>query len=415
MTGDRSLRVLHVIDGLEDGGSQRLLWDLVRRTPAHEACHFVLTVYPPHPGDVYAARLQEAGAYHPAGSAPVRLATRARVWLLARGVPRRVVYVPWLIIGLCALAVRAVGAVRRFRPDAITGHTFVASAAALALGVVFSRPVVLTVPCLFSQMRDAGHGWLRDLYARLHHRVGAFTTGMPAELRAVGVPLDKITVQPPTVDMSLVGCMLTRRDVHRCRIRRDLGIPASAPVVLSVGRLHRSKGHLHGVQTVGRLSETWPDLHWIVLGEGTERPHIEARVRELGIANRVHLLGFVQDPLPYYVAADVFLRTTTFEADNQSSIQAMAAGLPVVGFDTGSGVDLIPEAGHGRRVPSGDTSAMAVEVDGLLRDRDRARRMGARGAAYARDHLDAASSRSAFMAAYRIALRYAGTHAIAPT
>ena len=107
---------------------------------------------------------------------------------------------------------------------------------------------------------------------------------------------------------------------------------------------------------------------------------------ELGVASRIHFQGFVAEPLPWYAAADLYLRTNVVEADNLSSVQAMAAGLPVVGFNTGSEAELVNVAEHGLLATNRDPSALADAIRDLIGTGQRAR-MGEQGAAYARDHL----------------------------
>src|SRR5262249_52453607 len=98
--------------------------------------------------------------------------------------------------------------------------------------------------------------------------------------------------------------------------------------------------------------------------------------------------GFVADPLPYYAAADLYCRSAALEGENLSSYQAMAAGLPVAGFDTGTATELLGKVGHGLLAANRDTGALALAAYQILTLPDRGRLLGARGAAYCREHLD---------------------------
>ena len=114
---------------------------------------------------------------------------------------------------------------------------------------------------------------------------------------------------------------------------------------------------------------------------------LEARTRELGAAAHVHLAGFHANPLPYYAAADIYLRTPIFEADNLSSYQAMALAVPVVGFDTGAETELLRQVGHGIIVPNRDPSALAKAAADILTLPDAGRSLGERGREYCQKHL----------------------------
>ena len=89
-------------------------------------------------------------------------------------------------------------------------------------------------------------------------------------------------------------------------------------------------------------------------------------LQKLDVIGHVHLLGLQRDPLPYYACATVYLRTAIFEGENLSSYQAMAIGLPVVGFDTGCGNELIKKVGYGILVPNRDREALTRAVQKIL-------------------------------------------------
>ena len=157
-------------------------------------------------------------------------------------------------------------------------------------------------------------------------------------------------------------------------------------MALSVGRLTPDKGHIYGIRACESLVAAIPSFHWTILGEGPLRSELEAEADRLNLGSHIHFLGYVADPLPWYVAADLYLRTNVVEGDNLSSFQAMAAGLPVVGFDTGSETDLVPVAGHGVLVANRGALALAEAVRTLL-TQDRGRELGRLGADFARAHL----------------------------
>ncbi len=90
-----------------------------------------------------------------------------------------------------------------------------------------------------------------------------------------------------------------------------------------------------------------------------------------------------------------------FESENLSSYQAMAMGLPVVGFDTGCETELLAKSGHGVLVPTKNSDALAGAVAGILSLPDRGVQIGARGADYCRQHLDIARTISELTDLYR--------------
>ena len=405
------VRVLHVIDGLAGGGSERWVYDIARLSDPTRVRHRVTTVHPDLRRFVYAEKLRRLGAYGgpwrqaettPSGDRVVRRPVR----LSDHGILTRALRLAWH--GGIVFPTGGYRALREwlsFRPDVIHGHTFHGFVLALQLARIARVPLVHTVPCLFAQMEDAGYGWLPRFYRTSHHRVGRFFTAYPDELKSVGVPSSKIEELRGVVDFGGIDTALAGAATDRGRVRSMLGIPADAPVVLSVGRLHHSKGHSHGVDAVALAHERVPDLRWILLGDGPERASLEARVRQRGIADRTHMAGFVSDVLPYYAAADLYLRTNTIEGENQASYQAMAMGLPVAAFDTGANNDLVPIAEHGLLVRTGDASGLADAIVELLSAADQSAGLGRRGQVYARAHLDVDRSIGAFTRTYELLAR----------
>jgi glycosyltransferase involved in cell wall biosynthesis len=426
--------VLHIIDGLGGGGSERHVWEIVRLTDPQQVSHRVVTVFPDDGSFVYAERLRRAGAYlqpsaletegaaNGAGLSTLiksGLSTRLKRPLrplrsAARSVRDYVTSSPLetseeddaatasaeeataqelIMERVYAEAVEALAReYMRFRPDVIHGHTFHGFSLGLSLKLMFHRPMVYYVPALFSQLEDVDMGWLPEQYRSFHQGVDRFFTSYPSELLSIGVPAEKVVRMNVVVDLQEVARVQAERGRHRAEIRRAAGIAEDAPVALSVGRLHPSKGHQYALEALPSLVKRFPDLHWMVIGKETdeERAALERRAMELGVERHMHLMGFAEEPLPFYAASDIYFRTPVFEAENLSSCQAMAMGLPAVGFETGSEaeLELIGKAGHGLLVPPRDSEALAVAAINILSLPDRGRSLGERGADYCRAHLD---------------------------
>jgi glycosyltransferase involved in cell wall biosynthesis len=416
----RPVRVLHVIDGLAGGGAERWVYDIVRLTRPGVVEHRVVPVFPDLGDFVYASRLADLGAYHPRASAGlVTRSLEARVQKLAasqQAILFRRSLAFLLRLARPASAVwRGIGEVIRFRPDVIHGHSFQGLVVALVVSRIYRRPLVHTVPALFDQMRDAGFGWMPRLYA---HSIDCFFCGASlAELEGIGVPRERVVWIEGVVDLELTDRERAQRRRHRGEVCAALAIRSDARLALSVGRLHPSKGHAFALEALPSVLAREPALHWLVVGEGEERVRLARRARELCIESQVHLVGFRPDPLPFYAAADLYLRPHVIEGENLSSFTAMAFGLPVVGFDTGAENERVKTVGHGILAPNRDVAAFGAAVRSLLAERDRAVARGDRGAAYAAQHFDLRAAVETFVGVYRrlAEARFARPHALSPT
>ena len=433
-TKTRPVRVLHIIDTLGGGGSERLVWDIVRLSDPARVQHRVVTIF--REGylatPVYTEPLRELGAYgskarnedfsgHDAPqieqvrkrglSSPFQQRGQATLPDLfisevrpgVKGLPPALknplvrmwnfAFSKWQRIKHGAAHVPSMVTIPseffRFKPDVVHTHGFYGFKYGLLFKTFFRRPTVHIVPALFSQMEAQGTGFLENRYRRFHRHVDCFAldAGYRNELLSIGVPANKLLDIDGTLDLDAIGTVRAERERHRREVRQRLGIPEDSIIALSVGRLDPSKGHSYALEALPSMLKQIPNLHWIVLGEGEQRGELEKRIDELGVVQHAHLIGFDAQPLPYYAAADVYLRTTTMEGENISSRQAIAMGLPVVGFDTYRETDLIAKLGHGKLVPNADAAALAHAVCEILLTPDRGAAMGARGIDYCKAHM----------------------------
>lgn len=195
------------------------------------------------------------------------------------------------------------------------------------------------------------------------------------ELRAMGVPGERIAVVPCGVDLGMFrpdGPVAPRPRGTR------------SPLVLSIGRLVPRKG----VDTVVQALRAVPDAELVVAG-GSPDDDEAVRLRELatgcGVAGRVRIVGSVpRDRVPALMrAADVVVTVPWYEPFGMVPVEAMACGVPVVASAVGGHLDTV--AGCGVLVPPRRPRALARALRGLLDDPARRRELGAAGTRRARE------------------------------
>ena len=190
---------------------------------------------------------------------------------------------------------------------------------------------------------------------------------------ATGISPSKVAVIPNGVNPE------TFHPVDRKVARTQLGLPGNGRIVLSVGRLHQSKGYPILVEAAGRLIRRFPDLHVYIVGspdhEADARPAIQEAAAHHNITHRLHLVG-AQDPVMmkyWYSAADVFCLATSREGSANVLLEAMACGAPCVTTPVGGNPDVINSAEVGiLAAPHVDSMAEALAA-GLSRDWDNLR------------------------------------------
>jgi len=175
----------------------------------------------------------------------------------------------------------------------------------------------------------------------------------------------------------------------RSALRRSLGIPAEARVAMTVGRLSRPKGHRDILAAAARLTGPAADTHFVWVGEGDDRAALRTAAAELGLGDRVHLLGYRRDVAALLHAADLFVFPTHGEGCSRALIEAMAVGLPVVASDASSNPELVTHGRHGLLYPVRDAVRLAKRLQTALDDPAGMRQMAAAARKRARRELTA--------------------------
>lgn len=195
-------------------------------------------------------------------------------------------------------------------------------------------------------------------------------------------PCEKVIVIPNGVDTARF-----RPDGEaRARVRRELAIPDGAPVFGIVAALRPEKDHATFVRAAQRIGRQLPLARFLIVGDGPQRPLVEAEVAAAGLTDNVLLLGARGDIPALLAAMDVFVLTSRMEANPVSILEAMAVGLPVVAPRVGSIPETVCEGQTGFLTEVGDADQVAQCCVELAAQADRAREMGTKARRTVVDH-----------------------------
>ncbi|HEU0015878.1 MAG TPA: glycosyltransferase family 4 protein [Longimicrobium sp.] len=170
-----------------------------------------------------------------------------------------------------------------------------------------------------------------------------------------------------------------RPGIDRDAVRAELGIPADAVVVGTVGRLSPQKAPLDLVNAARRVLDEFPDTRFVLVGDGPLRPDVESRIAELGMAHAFTLTGLRRDVPELMSAFDVFVICSLWEGLPRVLPQAMATGLPIAASAVDGNAEAVVHGQNGLLTPPGDVPALAETLLRLVRDPGLRRTLGDNG------------------------------------
>ncbi|MEX2284970.1 MAG: glycosyltransferase [Gemmatimonadota bacterium] len=318
----RKIRVLHAVQSLNYGGMERLIADLIRLSNRDRF-------------ELHLLALQYLGRFSEGLEriATLHVAPPMDRWSLLR--PTQLTHL-----------------IRQIAPDVVHTHSGVwlkAGRAARLAGV----PLTIHT----EHGRRSPDPWSDRLIdrvaARNSDRVVAVSDLLAFQLISrLGLPKTKVTVVINGVDTEL------HRPGHgEPSLRRELGVASEIPILGSVGRLESIKGYDIALRALAMLPDPRPVL--VIGGDGSERSRLHDMAVELGIRDRVHLLGWRDDIPSIHAASTLFTMSSRSEGTSVSLLEAMSAGLAPVVTDVGGNAAVLGTELKHRLVPAEDPAALA--------------------------------------------------------
>jgi len=162
-------------------------------------------------------------------------------------------------------------------------------------------------------------------------------------------------------------------------IRQELGFPPTARLVGLFSRLNPMKGIPYFLDAASVLAERFPDVCFLVVGDGAIRPELEERARRMGLGQRIAFTGFRSDVPELLSEAAVSVLPSLSEGTSNTLLESMAAGIPVIATRVGGNPEVIEDGVSGLLVPPRDSAALAAATARLLEDEALAARLGEAG------------------------------------
>lgn len=336
------MKVLHITTGLETGGAETLLFQLVAHTDWEHFHSSVLSLT--DEGPMLGRKIRDAG-----------------VPLECLGFPRGLPH-PGMIAKLARR-------IRQIRPDVVQTWMYHADlVTALAMAPLRRPPLLWGIHSASvdpSRLKRQTL-WVIKTCARLS---GTLPTQIVCCSEAArvshigfGYAADKMRVIANGVDTEQFAPRAEARDL----LRGELKLPPETPLIGLIARLDPQKDHETFFRAAGRLRQTRPDVHFVLCGSGitADDAPLRAWTEAAGVTDRTHLLGLRSDVPTVTAALDIATCCSTSESFGLTLGEAMACGVPCVTTALDGPLALVGDLG--RVVPVGDSEALSAAWQEML-------------------------------------------------
>lgn len=324
-----------MIKGLGPGGAEQLLLSIARSVD-HDRFAF-------HVSHVFGHKDQLVAPLVAAGVSVTSLGAR------------RTLDARWL------LALRR--DLRRTRPDVIHVHSpLVAAVTRLIARTLRPRPPIVTT----EHNTWPAYGWFTRLANRLTFRLDDVHLAVSEAVRGSMPPgfRDMTEVIVHGVELDSIAAQRDERD----KVRLELGIGPDDIVICTVANFRWHKGYPDFLAAARAVIDRGCDVVFLAIGQGPLEADIRTRQLELGLGERVRLLGYRPDAIRVLAGSDIFVLASLEEGLPIALMEALAIGLPVVATDAGGIPDAVRNGVEGIVVPRGDHLALAEALVTLARD-----------------------------------------------
>lgn len=348
------IHVLQIIDGLNLGGAEMLLYNLIQGLPQN--------------------RFRVSLAYSTPGPLIERIAA---LDVPMTRLPRLARVDPLLFWNMYR-------AIHRDPPDIVHTHLFKSD--------FHGRPAarLAGVPVVVSALQNCGEWAKNPVYGRVYGQTIRFVDMLIAAseevrqfaIRYMAAPANKII----TIDNAVPIERFIGNEEAGLALRAELGISVHAPLIGIVARLVPQKDHATFLKAAVIIKQAIPDMRFLVVGDGPLRDETMALAGSLGLEQAVIFAGIRQDIPAVMAALDLLMFSSRWEGLPVALLEGMASGKAVVATAVDGIPGVVLEGETGLLAERGNADALAAAAITILRDPDLARSMGQAGRKRTEEH-----------------------------
>ncbi len=283
--------------------------------------------------------------------------------------------------------------VRELQPDLLHCSLAEAAVASRFVGRWRAIPVIESlVNISHEKVRCVDNPKVRPWKLKCHTMLDRMTVGSVSQFQAltntvaeswqrvVGVPADRIEVIPRGIDIARLQSAANVGPA-RDELLQELGLPPETFLILALGRHEAQKGHRYVIEAMPSVLKQAPNAVLVIAGRfGNSTAAMQADMKSMGVADKVHLLGNRKDVPSLLSAADVFVFPSLFEGLGVALLEAMALQLPCIVSDLAPMNETVADEETGLLVEPKSPRKLAESILRLYSDHDFARDLGCKAA-----------------------------------
>jgi len=271
----------------------------------------------------------------------------------------------------------AVEVARLHQIDVLHAHMPKAHTLAGLTGCLIHKPVVATLHGMNVSTQELGI--TRAVRSHLvTNCLEAYTQSL-----AMGVPAERVALVRNGVDTSLFT-----PDRIGDELRNAINVPRGTPLVGFVGRLEYEKGPDLFLRAADHVHRARPDAHFVIVGDGVMRKHLEDMCAHLRLEQQVHFVGWWTNPAEIYPALDFLVHTSRSDGTSLVLLEAMSCGCPTVGLAVGGVPEIIENERTGFIAGAGDWESIGFRIIQLLDQPERLQSMKGPARDRVKQHFD---------------------------
>jgi len=159
-----------------------------------------------------------------------------------------------------------------------------------------------------------------------------------------------------------------RQKFDAVKIKKELGLKETDKIITTIGPFKPQKNTVDFIDMAAQVSGKFPDVKFLVIGDGSLRPQIESKIAAFNLQNKVMLLGWRNDIPELLSITDIFILTSLWEGLPRAIVESMVSGKPVIAYAVDGSKEIVKDNVTGFLIPPKNMEVLCEKTMLLLSD-----------------------------------------------